>query len=206
MSSRLARDFDRVLLRLFEIRTHQVRSLAWPRPGSPPKLTKRKIKNAVSKLQDIAQDAWLHSKPGRKILRDYDYKKQWHAKKGKGHGRPAKRKSFKAWYEKNIQTKNCVYVFWASRRRCLYVGRTLNGKGRPTSHFEKHWFGRATRVDVFGFDRKRDVPRFECVYTHRHQPWFSRITPGSKKYYARCPVCHGRREIRSEIKSVFRLK
>ena len=56
-----------------------------------------------------------------------------------------KKQSFKKWYESKITTKNCVYAFW-NGKRCLYVGRTLNGKGRPTSHFEKHWFGKATKV------------------------------------------------------------
>lgn len=148
----------------------------------------------------------LRSRTTKKILSDYDSRKQWHITRSKGHGRTAKRKSFKVWYDKHIKSKNCVYAFWASKKRCLYVGRTLNGKGRPSSHFEKHWFGPARRIDIFSFKGKRLVPQFECMYTHEHDPSHSKITPATKKFYTRCPICETKREIKKEIAEVFRLR
>jgi hypothetical protein len=139
------------------------------------------------------------------MLEDYDYKRQWHSKKGKGFGRTKKKQSFKKWYDKNITTRNCVYAFW-NKSRCLYVGRTLNGKGRPTAHFEKYWFGRATRVDVYGFDRRRDVPRFECLLTHKRSPSKSKMKPAKKKYYSPCPVCVGKKFIGDEVRGIFQLR
>src|SRR5258708_7965327 len=117
----------------------KLRGEIWPMRGAAGKITKKKIRTSISRLQDIAQAAQLRAKHSKAILANYDYKKQWHPKRGKGFGRSAKRRHFKRWYENHITTQNCIYVFW-SRSMCLYVGRTLNGKGRPSSHFEKHWF------------------------------------------------------------------
>lgn len=205
MASSSKLQFDAVLRSLFEARTHDLRSQVWRVRGLGPKFTKRKIRNAIVKLQKLAEDALLQSKHSKQILGGYDNKKQWRPKRGKGHGRPAKRDSFKQWYDRHITTHNCVYVFW-SPSSCLYVGRTLNGKGRPSSHFEKHWFGKATRLDVYGFERKRDVPRFECMLTHWRKPSYSKIKPGSKRYSSRYPICDVKENITTEIKSLFRLR
>lgn len=200
-----ARKFDRELIKLFRKRTHGLRAYMWPISGTAPKLSRSHISAAIQRLRDIAEVDYLKSRYARRILRDYDYKRQWHSKKGKGFGRDAKKRSFKKWYDKKITTKNCVYAF-LNGKRCLYVGRTLNGKGRPTSHFEKHWFGKATRVDVYGFDRRRDVPRFECLLTHKRNPSYSKMKPSSKKYYTPCPVCEGKEFIGDEVRSIFFLR
>lgn len=205
MAKQASKRFDEELSTLFRARTHSLRDHFWPKVGKAPSLGRQQVSKSIRKLQGIAEAGALKSRPTREMLGAYDYKRQWHPKRGKGWGRPAKRTAFKDWYDKHITTKNCVYAFW-NRKKCLYIGRTLNGKGRPTSHFDKHWFGKATRVDVYGFDRKRDVPRFECLLTHKHQPAYSRMRPASKKYYSQCVICAGDRLIRTEIKSLFRLR
>ncbi|MGZ9189085.1 MAG: hypothetical protein ACXW39_03380 [Nitrospira sp.] len=143
MARMAARQFDGELTRLFRARTHQLRAKVWPARGATGKVTKKKVWASIGKLQKLSDGVLLSSKQAKFILRNYDYKKQWHPKRGKGFGRAAKKRHFKDWYERNITTQNCVYVYWG-RSGCLYVGRTLNGKGRPSSHFEKHWFGKAT--------------------------------------------------------------
>ena len=193
------------MFRLFQIRTHQLRSYLWPTRGKAPRLTKKRLVVGISKLQDIAVNDYLHSKVAKEAFKSYDYKRQWHAKRNKGFGVSAKKKSFRDWYERHITTKNSVYAFW-NKSKCLYVGRTLNGKGRATSHFEKYWFRQATRVDIFGFDRKRDVPKYECMLTHRLNPAYSKITPSTKRYYSHCPICDGRKHISKGIKGMFRFR
>lgn len=205
MAKQARKRFEAELTKLFRVRTHRLRSHFWPVVGSTPALGRQRVSKAISSLQAIAESSYLGSRPAKAILKNYDYKRQWHPKMGKGWGHSAKKNAFKNWYEKCVTTRNCVYAFW-HHKRCLYVGRTLNGKGRPTSHFEKHWFGKATRLDVYGFERKRDVPRFECMLTHKFNPAYSRILPSSKKYYSRCPICDNNRLIRDEIKSLFRLR
>src|SRR5882724_8567231 len=137
MSSQAAKKFESELLKLFRARTHQLRVYMWPSAGPAPTLSRKKIKNSITKLQNIAELDFLKSKMAREILDARDYKRQWHSKKGKGFGRSAKRRSFKHWYDRRITTRNCVYAFW-NGPHCLYVGRTLNGKGRPTAHFDKY--------------------------------------------------------------------
>jgi hypothetical protein len=205
MTTRAQKQFEDQLCRLFKIRTHQLRAYLWPTTGKAAHLTKTRLRRSIARLQEIATDAYLASREAKKVFKSFDHKRQWHSKRNKGFGVSAKKRAFKNWYERKITTKNSVYVFW-DKSKCLYVGRTLNGKGRPTSHFEKYWFRRATRVDIFGFDRKRDVPKYECVLTHRWKPAYSRITPSRKRYYSPCPICVGRKHILMDTKSMFRFR
>lgn len=206
MASRLEREFDAQIDKLLQSRLHKVKSIIWTTRGAAPTLTKKKVNRSIGQLQNITRDSILGFKSTKSILKeDFDYKRQWHPKRGKGFGLAAKKQHFKNWYEANIKTKNCVYAI-CQGKKCLYVGRTLNGKGRPTSHFEKHWFGKATRVDIFAFDRKRDVPRFECLFTHRYEPSYSRMKPSSRRYYTRCTICDAMDQVKSEVKGLFRLK
>jgi len=205
MVSQRIREFEAELTKLFAARTHALRSTIKVQRGAVPKMTRKRIRQSIGHLQELFEREATRPKQSNEVLYDYDYKKQWHPKRGKGWGRDAKRISFKRWYENNIATDNCVYAFW-SNKKCLYVGRTIRGKGRPTQHFEKHWFSKATRLDVYGFGRKRGVPQFECVYTHRHKPAYSKVRPAKKKYYTACYVCVGQETIKDEIKRLFRLK
>jgi len=104
----------------------------------------------------------------------YDVKKQWHVKKGKGRGVDEKRQAFKDWSKKHIPYKNYVYIFWANKK-CNYIGRTLKGKDRPQGHFEKHWFGNVTRIDIYAANAAREIPKLECLATHRFKPSRSKI-------------------------------
>jgi hypothetical protein len=203
-SMSFANQFEDELLQLFHARTHQLKSYMWPTVGAAPQLTQKRVRKGIESLQSLAVADYLRSKDAKHILASYDHKRQWQPKRGKGFGARPKASNFKACYDK-INTKNCVYAFW-NGSRCLYVGRTLSGKGRPTSHFQKFWFGASTRIDIFGFDRKRDVPRFECMLTHRWEPVHSRVTPASKKYYSVCPVCAGMEFVEDQVKWLFRLR
>lgn len=205
MAKHSRRKFENELDCLFKIRTHSLVSHYWPTKGATPKLTPSKIRNSIKNLQAIAEKELLSSRYGKELLAAYDNKKSWHTKRGKGWDRQTKKRTFKLWYDKNITTKNCVYVFW-NNKRCLYIGRTLNGKGRPIAHFEKHWFNRATRIDIYGFERKRDVPRFECLLTHKCHPKHSKIRPSQKRYYSKCPICEGDKLIRNQVKYIFRMR
>lgn len=131
-----AKQFDHELSRLFHARTHQLKSYMWPTVGPAPKLTRERIRRGIQRLQSFAVADYFRSKDAKRILRSYDHKRQWQPKRGKGFGARAKAKNFKEWYDKKIKTKNCVYAFW-NGSRCLYVGRTLSGKGRPYESLPK---------------------------------------------------------------------
>lgn len=100
MSSMYARQFDSELLRLFTIRTHYLRASLWPTVGKAPHLTQKQIRRSIARLQNIAEADFFRSRYGKRLLKDYDDKRQWHPKRGKGLGWRAKRLSFKTWYQK----------------------------------------------------------------------------------------------------------
>jgi hypothetical protein len=132
-------------------------------------------------------------------------KRQWHVKKNKGWGVPAKRAKFKLWYEKNIHGRNCVYVFW-SGRKCIYVGRTIRGKGRPASSFDKHWFNGVTRIDIYMIKTPTIVPKAECLAMHIFKPRRNAISPAHLRFSKRCPICAAEKLIRRELNSIFPLR
>ncbi|MGI8853690.1 MAG: hypothetical protein ACR2GC_10485 [Methyloceanibacter sp.] len=99
MSKTAARKFDEELTRLLKDRTHQLRAKIWPSRGATGKITKKKVRASIDKLQELAKTAILRSKQGKFVLANYDYKRQWHPKRGKGFGRPTKKRNFKNWYE-----------------------------------------------------------------------------------------------------------
>lgn len=205
MGSAMERRFDRELYDLFEYRTHWLKSLIRKRrPGASPQFNREKVDKTIKELQHLGAQALQSSELLTPLDQFYDVKKQWHPKKGKGHGVRAKEKAFGQWYAQQISYKNCVYVFWKGRS-CLYVGRTMNGKGRPSAHFSKHWFSKATRIDIFGSSIKRRVPAFECRMTHKYEPTYSRIRPGHRKGYTRCEICDVHKSIRNEVKFIFAL-
>lgn len=203
MARQVIRNFDSTLDQLFDHRTHWLKSLIrQKRPGAAPKFNRKKVQSAIDRLQSLAVEALLTSRLLRPLDDFFDRKKQWHIK---GFGVQAKAKAFKTWYDQHIDYQNCVYVFW-DRNRCLYVGRTLNGKGRPSSHFSKYWFKQATRVDVYCSSAKKRVPAFECRLTHEYEPSYSRIRPARSPFYWRCEICEAERHIRDEVKAIFALR
>lgn len=205
MASRGPRKFDEKLSSLLIARVYPLKASVWPKIGKPPRVTKSKREKTIREIRDLVTETLLKTKSSKEIFKDHQYKRQWHPKRGKPRGIAAKKSAFKKWYEKKITVRNCVYIFWQDSK-CLYVGRTINGKHRPANHFKKKWFRKATRIDIYAFDLKRDVPRYECMRTHRHHPSESKIKPSRHKYYSRCPICETNREVKSEIKYLFRLR
>jgi len=132
--------------------------------------------------------------------------RSWHPKSGKkGIGIESKKASFKRWYEKTMDGSNSVYVFW-SKKRCEYIGRTLRGKRRPTSHFEKYWFRSVTRVTIYTVRNPSEVPKTECLAIHLFKPRRNKVKSAKVKYTKKCPVCIGVKGIRQELRDLFRLR
>jgi hypothetical protein len=200
------KQFETELMRLFRIRTHWLRSvIGKASPGKPPVLNKRKLNERIRRLQTIAS-LWLVKHVARdEFQRLIDKKKQWHPKKGKGWGIEEKKRTFDKWFESQISFPNCIYIFWAGRK-CKYVGRTIRGKGRPQSHFEKFWFLSITRIDIYSTSRASEVSKLECLAIHRFNPSENKKRAAGKKWTKKCPVCKVHKLIYSELKKIFKLK
>src|SRR4051794_15098899 len=106
MPNKIIREFDANLDRLFDRRTHWVKSLIRERsPGASPQINRKKVQNEIGNLQYLAVEALLTSHLLRPLSGFFDMKRQWHPKKGKGFGVYAKKKSFENWYDKRVTYK-----------------------------------------------------------------------------------------------------
>jgi hypothetical protein len=156
-------------------------------------------------MQRLASDALARDLARAEFDSQVVHKKAFHPKKGKGWGRRAKKASFNSWFDAWFGPGPTIYVFWA-KRKCLYVGKT-NGNGRRvSSHFEKHWFSAATRIDVYEVSRSRSLTSLECMGIHRFQPTRNRFRAERRKWTRKCPLCRVHKEIESEIRGLFRLR
>jgi hypothetical protein len=157
------------------------------------------------KLGELAVEILVKRRARMEFRGAYAAKRQWQVKRGKGQGVGAKQENFKRWYEKDVGNKNCVYVFWA-KRRCVYVGRTLRGHGRPAGWFDRVWFQPVTRIDIYSVRTPTQVPKAECLATHMFDPAENKNWPSIGKYTKKCPICEATREIDHELNSIFRLR
>lgn len=206
MAKHAAVGFRSELDRLFRRRTHWLRSsVEGPHPGPPPKLGRSHVRRAVTRLQALASAALAHKLARDEFEDGVLLRKSWHAKKGKGRGADLKRGSFNEWFDEHLRPGTYVYVFW-NRRRCIYVGKTARSGRRISSHFDKHWFGGVTRVDVYRVKGRRVLPSLECLAIHRFQPTRNKFRAERRKWTRRCQLCTIHRRIDEELRSIFRLR
>ncbi len=202
----LVKRFDMELNKLFYRRTSWLKAAIGKKlPGRPHEFNRKQVYPMLDKLGEIAAAILVKRRARGEFSKIRDVKRQWQVKRGKGHGVDAKQESFKRWYKKHIGSKNCVYVFWA-RRRCVYVGRTLHGHGRPAGWFDRVWFQPVTRIDIYSISNPSRVPKAECLAMHLFDPAENDYWPSIGKYTKKCTICSATKEIEQELKSIFRLR
>jgi hypothetical protein len=202
----LTAKFERGLERLFHRRTSWLRkAIGKSRPGRPHVFNRKRVEPRLNELGNLAAEILVQRRGRKEFRRIVDGKRQWHVKRGKGFGIDAKRKRFKRWYERHIGNKNCVYVFW-SGKSCIYVGRTLRGKGRPAGWFDRVWFQPVSRIDIHSVLRPSEVPKAECLAVHLFDPSENKNWPSFGSYIKECPICQATRDIGNELASIFRLR
>jgi len=202
----VAAEFDRELRKLFYRRISWLRAaLGKGRPGPAPRFTKKRVAPVLEDLAYKARCILLKKRGREEFDKCYVAKRQWHVRNSKGWGRRAKGKAFRRWYVREIRSHNCVYVFW-SGRKCEYIGRTVRGKGRPSSSFDKYWFGGVTRVDIYSVGNPSLVAKTECLAIDIFDPRRNLNSSSRPKYAKKCPICSAEREIRRELKTIFPLQ
>lgn len=195
--------FNAELNKLFLDRTYWLRNgVGGATSKRPPKINRKKINRAISRLQDLASDAIAHDQAKSEFAKLVIRKKQWQVK---GYGRDGKRAKFDRWFDRHLNARNFVYIFWKGPK-CLYVGKTEGGNGRPQQHFEKWWFGWATRVDIHVVSARTQVLKLECLAKHRFLPTYNKIDPPTRTWYKKCPVCSLHALIHDEMRRIFALK
>jgi hypothetical protein len=199
----IKKQIERELGRLFDARSYPLRkAIGIAGRGTAPRLSKARLRKSIEKLQDLSSDMWARKEAQKAMKLAVAEKRQWHAKKGKGWGRDAKKKKFKAWFDQKCGYQNYIYVFW-SGRKCTYVGQSTQGRTRPTAHFEKHWFGSVTRIDLANVPWKSEVGELECLSMHYYKPARNKYRPASRKWTKKCPICNMHRAIESEMQRIF---
>jgi hypothetical protein len=164
-------------------------------------LKKRQRERAIKRLQGIASDALAKRLAKKHFERSVIRQKAWYMK---GRGVEKKLEQFGDWAKKQIDRESGkVYVFW-HKKKCLYVGRTGGRGSRPSNHFKKSWFKSTTRIVVYMAPHRRDIPRLECLAVHRFLPAANKVRAAKEKWTPRCPLCTLHKEIKTEIRTIFR--
>jgi hypothetical protein len=199
----LSVEFDDVLHDLFDLRIAWLRNaIGKKRPGPVPAFTKNKVNPVLDRLGTTARQILLRQRGRQEFEASYVSKRQWQVTRKKGWNYHAKKAAFRSWYDREIRSDNCVYVFW-SGRKCRYVGRTLNGKGRPSSAFDQRKFSTVTRIDIYSVKSPTAVPRAECLAIDVFDPHNNVYSSSRPKYSRKCPLCSAEKEIRRELKRIF---
>ena len=200
-----SKQFEKGLYKLFRERTHWLRSkVGLKRPGKPSRFTQKKVSRGIKNLQLLASQAFSH-KLAKSAFEDHvSATKTWHVK---GHGRPEKIKLFKQWFRLTFGStrRGYVYSFW-NKNKCIYVGRTGRGGGRPSDHFNVFWFSQVAFVKIFRVKGKSQVPKVECLAIHRFQPTYNSNVAATKKWTKACPLCEIHKAIESELRDIFRFR
>ena len=206
MSTHSIVEFRRELNKLFRRRTHWLRaSVEGPQPGPPLSLSRKHVNRSITTLQQLASDALADDLAREDFEVGVRERRSWHCKRGKGRGVDKKRAAFNLWFNNRFGTGSYVYVFWKSRR-CVYVGKTRKTGRRISSHFEKHWFGSVTRVDVYRASGRRVLPALECLAIHRFQPARNKFRAERRKWTRKCALCTVHRQIDEELRDIFRFR
>lgn len=202
----LLKQFESKLNKTFRIRVSKLfQILGKSHPGPLTKLTKYKIGNLLENLEELSRAIITKRKGKKEFKLSKIESRRWHPKKNKGWSRDSKKESFSHWFDNEVPIRNCVYVFW-SPKKCLYVGRTMNGKGQPQSHFKEHWFNQTTQIDIHIVKSINQLHKAECLAIDRFEPHYNKNKSSKWKYYKKCPVCTDVNKIKSELSKIFRLK
>lgn len=198
------KDYITELNRLFYKRTLWLREIVGiRRQGRPKKFNRRVVLKSIRKLNDII----THLNAGR-YFRDVIYDRSdrpinYHIR---GRGWEDQKYNFMRWFDNRINHRNVIYIFWKDRKNCLYVGRTGRGGTRPSNHFGTYKTYGVKRVTIYKINGGRYLPMVECLAIHLFKPKHNRNKPTVPKWSQKCPVHEDHRDVREEIKAIFRIK
>lgn len=195
--------FEKKLDQLFFDRTFELRSkLGMKKCGPKPHLTKGKIDKAIRDLQDLASNILAKDYQKKEFEENAEPKTR---RKIIGRGWKNRKKAFEQWFENNFRKQNkLVYVFW-NNKKCVYVGRTGNGGSRPSSHFSRIWC-HVTWIDLYPVKSESNLAKLECLAIHRFEPSANTYLPSKKKWTKKCPLCDTHKQIKTDLKKIFKIK
>ena len=195
-----AKAFDRELDDLWHRRTAPIRAHVRRRPGAPKSLTKKGRENAIAALCRLAEQV-ICRRDARRELESIVRRSRRTVLRGRG--LEARFGNIKTWAQKHLKGP-IIYSFWRGNR-CLYVGK---GKSwRRLGAYQKSVYLRdASTLRVKMVRSPSYLPKAECLCTHLYEPRDNRAKAASKTYPQKCPICRATKQIRDEIRELFRMR
>lgn len=191
--------FHRKLDKLWERRTDELRALIKPKIGMRLGFTRKLRNKTIGELLDIATEI-LVRKVAKRELYDLIVGRSLHRIRGRGlDGRGNDLVAFARRLRGPI-----IYAFWRGKR-CLYVGK--GQKPSRLAGYQRHAFQtKSDRVEVFSIRTKSQLPKAECLATHRFRPRHNRVKPARVRWGKRCPVCRRHDEIKHLLSALFPMR
>ncbi len=196
----LRKTFERKLAVLVHRRTDRLSGLIQQKRGPRKSFTKRHREEGIAELQDLAEQI---------LCKDLVHGRLKSITAGVrftmlgGRGIEERFQRMCAWAEENLHGP-IIYSFWRGKR-CLYVGK--GGSWRRLRAYRRDvLLQRATRLHARMVPGKSHVSMAECMSIHVHNPKHNINKSSKPKYSKRCPICKANREIRDELRALFRIK
>ena len=196
----LRKTFERTLTTLLHRRTDRLVGLIKPKRGPRKDFTKRHREDGIAELQNLAEQILRKDVvPGRLKAITAGTRRTMLG----GRGIEERFKRMCVWAEQNLHGP-IIYSFWRGKR-CLYVGK--GGSWRRLRAYRRDiLLQQATSLRVRMVSGKSHVAMAECMSIHMHDPKHNINQSSKPKYSKRCPICKTNREIRDELRALFRMK
>jgi hypothetical protein len=196
----LRKTFERKLSTLLHRRTERLVGLIKPKRGPRKDFTKRHREEGIAELQKLAEQILRKEVvPGRLKAITAGARRTMLG----GRGLEERFKRMCAWAEQHLHGP-IIYSFWRGKR-CLYVGK--GGSWRRLRAYRRDiLLQQATSLRVRMVAGKSHVAMAECMSIHMHDPKHNINQSSKPKYSKRCPICKTNREIRDELRALFRMK
>lgn len=196
----LAKQFSRKLDQLWKRRIAEFRSLVIPTHGAILKFTRKRRDKVIKEVVGIASRIVLK----REGHREFDkVVTQRRLRMIKGRGLLQRGDNLVRWARETLRGP-IIYAFWR-KRKCLYVGKGASWR-RLRNYRKSAYMLEATCVEVFQIAGKSQLAKAECLATHKFDPRDIKADPAEVRWGKTCPVCEKHDQIRSELRSIFRMK
>jgi hypothetical protein len=195
----LLKQFDKKLTDLWHHRIANIESLVRKRVGRPKSFSVKRRDKGITELEDLADKILTKQGAKEELAGITTYTKRHYIR---GHGVMKRGENMVSWA--SALPGIIVYSFWR-KRRCLYVGK--GGKWtRLRSYNKSFYLKEATVVKVRGITSKSYTGQAECLSKHLYKPRDNVNEPAKGKWSKACPVCKAKKQIRTSLRSLFRLR
>ena len=196
----LRKQFERRLSILLHRRTDRLLGLIKLKRGRKKDFTKRHREDGILELQELAAKILRKESVGRLLAEITSGRRRTMLA---GHGLEEKFRRMCVWAEGSLHGP-IIYSFWQGKR-CVYVGKGSSWR-RLRSYRRDVLLQQATSLRVRMISGKSNLAKAECMSIHMYQPTQNVNRSSKPKYSKKCPLCQTNRQIRDELRSLFKMR